>query len=358
MQAHFFQVSLKDSEAKIDPGTGTIKGVSLISLGEARGHDVFVDITTLRQVFDKAVELGTVKAKADHGSGVFATIGYLDNFSMNEKQVLGDLHIYESEPEKNRIFEIAGKNPNHLGMSIEFTGEDERMDGKMFARCAELITSALVSDPAANKSLFSKKTIDDSESVRSVASKAMAKTTKLEVSDEEKKPSEMETLMTRLEEVESRLSKFEEGVDSSADEGKEEPKATDPSAEPKVENPENVELSVDTDGDGDDDSNTPENPDAEKDAEATAKKAEFSKKSKPTRAEIISLAAQIGMKLMPAGTPDVAKPVAKNFEALVEAKTKEIGNKNAAISFCIANHKAEYAEYRKAFVTVSKSKTL
>jgi hypothetical protein len=367
-----FQVSLKDSDAKVDPEEGVIQRVSLISLGEARGHDVFVDKTTLQQVFDQATELGSVKVKADHGSGVFATIGYVDNFSMNDKQVLGDFHIYESEPERNRIFEIASKKPDHLGMSIEFTGDDERVDGQMRARCDELITSALVSDPAANKSLFSKKTVDTQKTPRSVPPKDMAtKTpatklkTKLEDPQKEKEPTEMEAMLSRMEKLETRLSKYEsedeEDEDDEGGEGKKSPKATDPSVEPKVENPDkDKEFDEEADStalDEDEDEDEDESKKKEKLSKSKLSKKGFS--AKASRAEIIALAAKYGMKLSPAGAGDSQAKGKKTFEDLVAEKTTELkGNKNEAIRFCLEHNKAEYAEHRKSFMTPKTPRTL
>ena len=158
---HFFE-ALKSSN-HVDAASGTIRKVSLISLGEARGHKdekgrkLFVDETTLEQVFAFCRQEGTIKVKTDHGSGVLCTIGYLDSFSQEPTRVVGNLHIYDSEPDAPRIFEIAAKNPTHLGISLEFTGLDEVDDRRCLARCDEVITAALVSDAAANKSLYMRK---------------------------------------------------------------------------------------------------------------------------------------------------------------------------------------------------------
>ena len=158
---HFFE-ALKSSN-HVDVASGTIRKVSLISLGEARGHKdekgrkVFVDETTLEQVFAFCRQEGTIKVKTDHGSGVLSTIGYLDSFSQEPTRVVGNLHIYDAEPDAPRIFEIAAKNPTHLGISLEFTGLDEVDDRRCLARCDEVITAALVSDAAANKSLYTRK---------------------------------------------------------------------------------------------------------------------------------------------------------------------------------------------------------
>lgn len=158
MKPYFFKIG---SGSPIDETTGTIRQVSLMELGNAEGHfdkkgrQVVVDATTLKQVFEYCAKNGNLKVKADHGSGVMATIGWADNFTLTATKVLADFHIYETEPQRPRIFEMAKKNPDHLGMSLEFSGEDEAKGETCFARCETVLATALVSDPAANKSLFS-----------------------------------------------------------------------------------------------------------------------------------------------------------------------------------------------------------
>ena len=113
-----------------------------------------MDQTCLDQIFEFCQSSETIKVKIDHGSGVFSTAGYVDNFFREASRVTANLHIYETEDEAPRIFEIARTNPRHMGISLEFVGEDEIDGRKILARCSEVMTAALVSDPAANRSLF------------------------------------------------------------------------------------------------------------------------------------------------------------------------------------------------------------
>ena len=155
---HFF--SAIPGEARVDEPNRVIRRVSLISEGDAKGHkddegrQVIVDQTCLDQIFQYCQSVGSVKVKVDHGSGVFSTAGYVDSFSREPERVTGNLHIYETEDEAPRIFEIARTNPRHMGISLEFLGDDEIAGKKVLARCSEVMTAALVSDPAANRSLF------------------------------------------------------------------------------------------------------------------------------------------------------------------------------------------------------------
>lgn len=159
MEKHYHYYSLQTPS--VNEGDGVINGVSLIKTGNADGHfdrkgrQEVVDETTLQQVFAHCKQLGSVKVKADHGSGVFSTIGWVDNFGLTNDKVIGDFHIYENEPQRARLLEIASKNPSHMGMSLEFEGADEPSGDKAFSRCERILAVALVSDPAANSSLFS-----------------------------------------------------------------------------------------------------------------------------------------------------------------------------------------------------------
>lgn len=148
------------TESRVDEPNRVIRRVSLISEGDAKGHrdedgrQVVVDQTCLDQIFAFCQAAETIKVKIDHGSGVFSTAGYVDSFFREASRVTGNLHIYETEDEAPRIFEIARTNPRHMGISLEFVGTDEIAGKKCLARCSEVMTAALVSDPAANRSLF------------------------------------------------------------------------------------------------------------------------------------------------------------------------------------------------------------
>ncbi len=145
----------------IDSSNGIIRTVSLIEIGDAKGHfdakgrQVIVDETTLEQIFKECKKIGAIKVKADHGSGVFEIVGWADNFALTANKVTADVHIYDSEPNRSRLLEIAEKNPTHMGISMEFTGEDKARGEKCMSRCDGIIAAALVDDPAANSSLFS-----------------------------------------------------------------------------------------------------------------------------------------------------------------------------------------------------------
>lgn len=370
-EIHRYNFSLGDS--KIDLGASTIRQVSLITEGEARGHTtgkehgflpVMVDQTTLSQVYECLTELGSLKVKADHGSGVFSTAGWVDNFERGDDKVFGDLHIYDAEPEKERLFEIAKKNPTHLGLSLEFEGLDQIVPKqKALARCDSVSAVALVSDPAANKSLFEKNKNSVDESQQNV-NKARMATKKLddkpEIKPEEKKemdsmPGEMPSndYESRFAALEARMNKYDEGAVNKEDANKPALPAINPNAEPKANN-NGPTLANGEKGEvkGDEPAANPPGVWEEEEKKFEARLARASELG--AEKAIRTFAAKLGIKSLPASPApfDAAKPTAKEFSVLVAEKEAELstsGDKNAktnAMLFCIKNHKAEYAASR------------
>lgn len=135
----------------------SIKGVSIISIGEAKGHGLYVDETTLLEVKECAESYrGGVKVNLDHGAGIKDIVGFVNNFRIEGEQLLGDLNLLETSPMRDYVMEISNKLPDTFGISIAFSGPIEQIDGVSFARCTELYSADLVQTPAANATgLFS-----------------------------------------------------------------------------------------------------------------------------------------------------------------------------------------------------------
>jgi len=350
-------------------GEGIIKGVSLIKRGPAVGHadkqgrQMMVDEKTIAQIFECANQLGTLKVRADHGSGVLSTIGYVENMRVEGEKILGDMHIYESEESRPKILEIAQKNPDHLGLSLEFGGEDE-VDGEhVFARCNKLIAVALVSDPAANTSLFSAKPIPRvtlHEESKTINQKAV--NTNMDIKN-------FESLSARIKALEDALSSNPPKAEvsqqiSSSDAATAAPKATDPTAAPAVQNPnkdstfedpakeakpeskedQHIDVVVGEHNPGED--NGEEDDDEEEDKKEDKKMKKVAEYA--ARMAIKAFSATLGTtKLSPAGVAHVEAPKSKSFSEILSEKTKEMnGDKNAAMLFCIKNFKSEYAASR------------
>lgn len=136
---------------------GVLRGVSVITEGEAKGHGVYIDAESLRTVEACAKSHADgVQVKIDHGTGFGSIVGTLKNFRIEGPKLLADLHLLKSHDEYSKIVEIAEAMPGSVGLSISFSGTQEEIDGKTYARCLELYSVDFVDRPAANPSgLFS-----------------------------------------------------------------------------------------------------------------------------------------------------------------------------------------------------------
>jgi len=153
MELRQFHSALESS--KVDSHNGIIHGVSIITAGiSARGHDLEVDGTTLRQMKSCADAMETVPVKWNHKSGADAVAGYLKNFRIEENKLKADWHLLKSHSQYSQAMEMAERMPGNVGLSAAFLGDDEIQrvgkDTKKFARCDELLSVDLVAQPAAN----------------------------------------------------------------------------------------------------------------------------------------------------------------------------------------------------------------
>jgi len=307
---------------------GTITSISLIKLGDAEGHfdrkgrQETVDETTLLQVFNNCKMLESVKVKADHGSGVFSTIGWVDNFSLTNNKVLADFHIYENEPQRGRLLEIAQKNPEHMGMSLEFEGKDENDGVKAFARCEKILAVALVSDPAANSSLFS-----ISQTKSETKTKQMEKEPEGNEMAVEPTPTELATMYAEMKSCYEELAmKFSAYEDGKTEEVAPEPVAVDPEKEPAKKMAE---------------------PDATKEDEdeKQAKMAELG----AARA-IKMLSSKLGLISLGRSGVGGITPTVKTYSEIVKSETTRFdGDKVKAEAFILSQISSN-EEYKKAYV--------
>lgn len=137
--------------ARVDPEEGIIRGVSVITSGViAKGHDLEVDGITLVQMLECAEKKNRVPTKWNHKTGADAVSGYLKNFRIEGDRLRADWHLLKSHPQYAHAIELAQKMPDGVGLSVSFTGESEKRNGKTFARCDDLISTDLVANPAAN----------------------------------------------------------------------------------------------------------------------------------------------------------------------------------------------------------------
>lgn len=141
----------------VDVENGIIKNVSVITLGEAKGHGCFIDEPALGQILDLAnSQPEGVKVKANHGSGVLETIGRLVGFRKVGDQIKADFELLKSADCYSKVLEMAQKLATQFGFSVNSSADYAKKDGKKYVRFKELESVDLVDAPAANPNgLFS-----------------------------------------------------------------------------------------------------------------------------------------------------------------------------------------------------------
>ena len=222
-------------------GDMTLKGVSVLTTGMAKGHNLEIDGTTLEQVKNCAQQFkGGVKVNENHGAGIADIIGKLTNFRIDESgsKLLADLTFLKSRQDRAKYYmDLASEIPDAFGISISFSGESE-LNGSNFdlARCSELYSADLVQHPASNPTgLFS------ADSGRIVVDKVNLSNMETTTDTTEKKvaPSYnmedfgkyMEEFATRLSALEAKMNPVDEAKDQAEDNA--EMKATSPVVDKK-----------------------------------------------------------------------------------------------------------------------------
>lgn len=168
-----------------DRGMGLIKGLSVITRGEALGHDMWCDGEFLQQVHDAINAAGDagLKCRFTHpslsGDGMGKFLGNLKNASLKGDQVFADLHFSETSHKTpdgdlaEYVMGFAEEDPDKFGSSIVFMhdrkaeevfyAENKSEDSGDFqspdpdnkknfyhVRLKELYGADIVDDPAAN----------------------------------------------------------------------------------------------------------------------------------------------------------------------------------------------------------------
>jgi hypothetical protein len=273
-----------------------IEGVSIISIGEAKGHGLYVDETTLMQVKECAESYkGGVKVNLDHGAGIKDIVGFVNNFRIVGKQLLGDLNLLETSLMRDYVMEISSKLPDTFGISIAFTGPIREVEGLAFASCTELYSADLVQTPAANATglfSFTAKQVDKF-------------TTQMEDATIEIEPKEDEVsiadIVSRLAALETAFGDYKSKMEM----------PEEPAAEMKEEMP--AELSV------------------------------ISK----LEAKLDSIISNFGAAPVKASVIAKEKAVEKfDLKSVIVQKTEELGSRTEAIRFAMRNHREAYIEAR------------
>jgi hypothetical protein len=186
----FAKAATKNNSVTIDReggkfGAGVIRRLSLATVGEALGHNYWLDQTTLEQVTQFANAAGDkgIKSRFTHpgmsSDGMGRHLGRLLNVTHEGDQVFGDLHFVESAhstPDGDLaeyVMQLATEDPTAAGLSIVFhhdfeaeeSFQSENTNGRSFkspdpsninsyphVRMSELRAADMVDEPAANPS--------------------------------------------------------------------------------------------------------------------------------------------------------------------------------------------------------------
>ena len=117
-------------------GAGLVEGVSIITQGEALGHDAWIDETFNFQVASALnASDGGVKSRFTHpslsGDGTGKFLGRLTNARVAGDQVLGDLHLAETAHDTpdgdlaKYVMDLAEEDGKVFGLSIVFEHDEE-----------------------------------------------------------------------------------------------------------------------------------------------------------------------------------------------------------------------------------------
>jgi len=144
---------LSHINGRFDEKAGVIRGVSVITEGTARGHDLKIDGKTVEQMLGacQASNSGRVKTKLNHRSGIESVFGYLSEFRIEGPKLVADLTLLKKHKDYGQTMEQLREMPESIGLSVAFTGKPEVCgDASKAARVERIISADLVPEPAAN----------------------------------------------------------------------------------------------------------------------------------------------------------------------------------------------------------------
>jgi hypothetical protein len=289
--------------ASIDESAGIIRDVAVITTGPALGHGIDVDATTLAQVKACAETYRNgLKVKMTHDGDAGDIVGYLTNFRIVGDRLLADLNLLKSSPQRAYILELASTIPDTFGLSIAFSGPVEEVDNRRMARCIEIYSADLVSEPAANPTgLF-----DVGPLVKAGDDSALTSTPQTQPVKFTMNPEEIKKIIDEaMSQFGDRLSKLESALVP--------PALVEDKPEVEVEMSANLEAVADK-----------------------AAQAAFKLFAEKFGAAPVQVSAE--------AQPPKQEPV-KTFEVIVRDHPEYSKNKAAAITDCVSKHADKHAEY-------------
>jgi hypothetical protein len=126
-----------------------LSNVSILTIGEAKGHNLLIDQKSLEQALEVANSMKRIKVTMGHGAEVSGILGYIDGFRIDGERLMGDLTLFNTN-EAQFVQHLAQVLPEGFGLSLTFSGVPEEIAGNRFARVTEIYDISVVSTPAAN----------------------------------------------------------------------------------------------------------------------------------------------------------------------------------------------------------------
>ena len=126
-----------------------LPSVSILTVGEAKGHDLLIDQTSLEQALAVAQTMKRIKVTMGHGAQVDGILGYIDSFVIKGDRLMGDLTLF-STTQAQFVQHQAKELPEGFGLSLTFSGVPDKVGGNRYARIDEIMDISVVSSPAAN----------------------------------------------------------------------------------------------------------------------------------------------------------------------------------------------------------------
>jgi hypothetical protein len=126
-----------------------LPSVSILTVGEAKGHDLLIDQTSLEQALAVAQTMKRIKVTMGHGAQVDGILGYIDGFVIKGDRLMGDLTLF-STTQAQFVQHLATVLPEGFGLSLTFSGVPAEVGGSRYARVSEIYDISVVSTPAAN----------------------------------------------------------------------------------------------------------------------------------------------------------------------------------------------------------------
>ena len=126
-----------------------LSNVSILTIGEAKGHNLLIDQKSLEQALEVAQSMKRIKVTMGHGAEVSGILGYIDGFRIDGERLMGDLTLFNTN-EAQFVQHLAQVLPEGFGLSLTFSGVPEEVAGNRFARVTEIYDISVVSNPASN----------------------------------------------------------------------------------------------------------------------------------------------------------------------------------------------------------------